>query len=232
MSERSTRPDGFDGAAAVTRSLLGYGVLAGVVYLGVGVVLALTREGFDLSRHPLSLLMLGENGWMQRANIIVVGLMTVAAAVGFARALRGSKAGPRAGALLTVYGAGLVLSGVFPPDPMAGFPVGAVEEPSVSGLVHLAVGAMAFLAVAGAALAVGRWFADQDLARWAAISRGSAGVVLFGFVVGAALSTQVVGVVLLWVAVVVGWGWLAAVSSVLYRIVPHPDPDRRQPAGA
>src|SRR5690606_16609679 len=44
----------FDGAAAVTRSLLGYGVVAGVFYLVVGVVLGMTREGFDFGRHPLS----------------------------------------------------------------------------------------------------------------------------------------------------------------------------------
>jgi hypothetical membrane protein len=232
MGERSARPEGFDGAAAVTRSLLGYGVLAGVVYLGVGVVLALTREGFDLSRHPLSLLMLGENGWMQRANIIVVGLMVLAAAVGFARAMRGSTSGPRAGVLLMVHGAGLVLSGVFPPDPLAGFPAGAPEEPSVSGILHLASGAVAFLAVAAAALVVGRWFGDQGLSRWAGISRWCAAVVLLAFVGGAALATQVVGVVLLWVAVLVGWAWLAGASTILYRIVPHPDPDRRAPTAA
>ena len=64
---------GFDRHAAVTRSLLGYGVLAGVFYLVVGLILALTRDGFDVTRYPLSLLMLGEDGWMQRANLMVTG---------------------------------------------------------------------------------------------------------------------------------------------------------------
>ena len=60
-------------------------MLAGVVYLIAGVALALTREGFDLTRHPLRLLMLGERGWLQRANLGVSGLITITAAVGFAR---------------------------------------------------------------------------------------------------------------------------------------------------
>jgi hypothetical protein len=122
MNDASLQAERFDRAAAITRSLLGYGVLAGAVYLAAGLALALTREGFDFSQHPLSLLMLGERGWLQRANFGVTGLMTIAAAAGFARALRGTKAAARAGALLAGFGVMLVLSGVFPPDPMAGFP--------------------------------------------------------------------------------------------------------------
>ena len=51
----SANESGFDRGAALTRSLLGYGVLAGPFYLAVGLVQALVREGFDFSRHPLSL---------------------------------------------------------------------------------------------------------------------------------------------------------------------------------
>jgi hypothetical protein len=215
MNGRSTRADGFDGSAAVTRSLLGYGVLAGAFYLVVGVTLALTREGFELSQHPLSLLMLGERGWMQRANLLVTGLMVVAAGVGFGRALRGSNAAGRAGALVAVYGTALMVSGIFPPDPMGGFPAGAdASEPTGAGLAHLAAGAVGFLCLA------------------ATSSRVGALVIVAGFIGGGALATRTAGVVLLWLAVVVGWAWLAGTSVALYRIVPHPDADRRSPAPA
>ena len=50
---------------------------------------ALTRDGFDLSRHAWSLLANGDLGWIQIANFIVTGLMIVAAAVGPAPALAG-----------------------------------------------------------------------------------------------------------------------------------------------
>lgn len=41
-----------DRAAAVTRSLLGYGVVAGPFYVVVGLIQGLTRRGFDLLRLP------------------------------------------------------------------------------------------------------------------------------------------------------------------------------------
>src|SRR5215217_2022525 len=99
---RST--DGCDRNAAITRSLLGYGPLAGAVYLGSGLAQALTRNGFDLTRHDLSLLANGSLGWIHVTTLVVTGLMTVAAAVGVRRALstgRGATWGPR---LLAAYG--------------------------------------------------------------------------------------------------------------------------------
>lgn len=228
MGESNRRPEGFDGAAAVTRSLLGYGVIAGAFYLVVGLALALTRDGFDLLRHPLSLLMLGDGGWMQQANLVLTGLMTVAAGVGITRALRDERRGARTGTAVVVYGVCLVGSGIFRPDPMAGFPPGAAEgEASLSGILHLAFGGVGFLALASAGLLLGGWFAQRDLGRPAALSRAGGAVVLVGFVAGAALAESAAGVAALWLAVVVGWVWLAAGSLHLYRWVPHPDPDRR-----
>ena len=81
------------------------GVVVGAFYLVVGVVLALTREGFDLGRHPLSLLTLGELGWVHTLNLILSGITTIAAAVGFARAMRGARAARRAGVLIGIFGA-------------------------------------------------------------------------------------------------------------------------------
>jgi hypothetical protein len=58
----------------VTRSLLGWGVVVGVFYLIVGLAQALLRDGFDLARHQLSLLMLGDFGSVQTANLVLPGL--------------------------------------------------------------------------------------------------------------------------------------------------------------
>ncbi|WP_433507282.1 DUF998 domain-containing protein [Pseudonocardia halophobica] len=63
-------------AAATTRSLLGWGVVAGPFYLVVGLAQALTRAGFDLTRHPLTALLLGDLGWLQLLNFLLTGLMT------------------------------------------------------------------------------------------------------------------------------------------------------------
>ncbi|MFP3915010.1 MAG: DUF998 domain-containing protein [Actinomycetota bacterium] len=218
---------GFDRSAAVTRSLLGWGVVAGVFYLGVGITQGMVREGFSFTRHPLSLLMLGEGGWVQSANLIVAGLMVIAAAVGFHRALS-LQGGTRAtGILVGVYGASLIGSGIFPPDPVDGFPhPGSTAEATVGGVAHLAMGGVGFLALSAAALVMAAWFSRRGDAS-AALSRAAGGVVLFGFLAGAALSAGAVGILLLWVAVVTGWVWLAATSVGLYRTVPHPDTARR-----
>src|SRR4051812_12417472 len=67
----------------VTRSLLGYGVIAGPFYVAVSLAQAVVRDGFDLSRHEWSLLANGSWGWIQVANLVLTGLMVVAASVGF-----------------------------------------------------------------------------------------------------------------------------------------------------
>jgi hypothetical protein len=215
--------EGFDAGAAVTRSLLGWGVVAGPFYLVFGLVLALTRTGFDLTRHPLSALLLGPGGWLQAVNFILTGIMVAAAAVGFARAPLG-RGGRVAGILLGVYAACLVLSAIFPPDPVAGFPPGVAAPQAVqfstSGILHLAFGGIGFLALGTAALVAGG----------SALLRAAGVVVILGFLGGAALSPGGAGVALLWVAVVVGWAWLAAASVRAYRVVPHPDLHRRAAA--
>ena len=71
----------------MTRSLLGYGIIAGPLYVAVSVTQALVRPGFDPTRHAWSLLANGDWGWIQIANFIVTGLMTVAFAVGLRRCL-------------------------------------------------------------------------------------------------------------------------------------------------
>lgn len=220
--------DGFDGAAAVTRSLLGWGVLAGIFYLIAGITLGLTRTGFDLGRHALSQLMLGDFGWAQTANLILSGLMTLAAAVGVSRAMRGTRSARAASLLVGVFGTSLVASGIFPPDPMAGFPPGSTSnDASLSGLLHMAFGAIGFLSLAAATFVIGGWLARRGESRRALYSRLSGGVVTLGFLAGAAFSTGTLGVACLWLAVVAGWAWLAATSLALYRTVPHPDAHRR-----
>jgi hypothetical protein len=212
----------FDSAAAVTRSMLGWGVVAGPFYLIVGLILALTREGFDLARHPLSALMLGDGGWMHTINLALSGVMVCVAGVGMARAAaRGTGIG------VGVYGLAMVASAIFPPDPMPGFPPGqdGATAPSVSGLLHFAFGGIGFVAFAVAAFLLGRWLirhGERDRAVW---SRTAAVVILVGFVGGAALGPA--GMAGIWLAVVIGFAWLLLASVRLYREVPHPDVARR-----
>ena len=220
--------NGFDRSAAITRSLLGWGVVAGLFYLAVGIIGGLTREGFSFGEHALSLLMLGESGWVQSANLMVSGAMVVVAALGFNRAMSPGKGARSAGLLVGVYGAALIGSGIFPPDPVDGFPnPGSAAGATTGGLVHMALGGIGFLALVAATFVVAGWLSRRGDSSAATRSRVAGVVVLVGFVGGAALSMSTAGVLLLWVAVVMGWVWLATTSLGLYRSVPHPDLDRR-----
>jgi hypothetical membrane protein len=219
---------GFDGTAAVTRSLLGWGAVAGVFYLALGVIRGLTREGFSFTEHALSLLMLGDGGWVQSANLIVSGAMVVAAALGFDRAMSPGKGARSAGLLVGVYGAALIGSGIFPPDPVDRFPDPAsTAEATTGGVMHVALGGIGFLALAAAIFVVAGWLTRRGDLGAATRSRVAGAVVLIGFLGGAALSTGSAGVALLWIAVIAGWVWLAITSLGLYGMVPHPDLDER-----
>lgn len=220
-------PVTFDRAAAVTRSLLGWGVVAGPFYVVVGLVLALTRSGFDLTKHALSLLMLGDNGWMQRANLTLSALMVLAAAYGIHRTIR-SRRGMAISVLSGIYGVCLILSAIFPPDPTSGFPPGMTDDTvSTSGILHLVFGAVGFLCLAGAAFVYARWASEGGEARQSQLGLWCGIVLLVGFIGGAALAQFSIGVGLLWLAVLAGWLWLALASAYLYSVVPHPDIARR-----
>jgi Protein of unknown function (DUF998) len=119
-------------SVTTTRRLLTTGALHGPFFFTVAGLQVLTRDGFDLSRHPLSMLSLGAAGWMQIANFIVSGLLAVAIAFGMRRVLHPGPAGTVGPLLVGVYGLGMITAGIFVADPALGFPAGAPSgEPDV-----------------------------------------------------------------------------------------------------
>ncbi len=201
-------------AARVTRSLLGYGVLAGPFYVVVGIAQALTRDGFSLDKHAWSLLANGPFGWVQIANFILAGLMTVAAAVGLRRAIGRSWA-PW---LIGGYGASLVGAGIFRADPALGFPAGTPEVGALTwhGMLHFMIGAVGFLCLIAACLVFGRRFARAGRPGLAWFSRAT-GVLFLGAFVGIASGSHGPTTLAFLAAVVLAWAWLAVVSTVYYR---------------
>ena len=220
----SNKVEGFDRAAAVTRLLLGFGILAGPFYLTVGLILALTRDWFDFAKHPLSLLAVGDYGWIQSANFVLSGLMAIAAAVGFSRAMKPSAWTAR---LVASFGICVVAAALFPIDPMEGFPGGAAEEVSVSGALHMLFGVAGFLSLAAAAIVCGNWLTKRGDLRVAMYSRIGGAIVAVANIGGGIFATQAAGIALLWISVVTAWIWLGATSILLYSTVPHPDVRRR-----
>jgi hypothetical protein len=208
--------------ARITKSLLGYGVIAGPFYLLVVAAQAAMRPGFDPSRHPASVLANGSQGWIQIANFLVTGAMTIASAVGVHRAIRPGRAGAWASCLIGGYGAGLLAAGVFRADPAPGFPPGTSESVTVSwhGVVHLLVATVGFACLIAACFVLGQWFARRSQRGWAGYSRLTAILFAAGFGAISVGSGAQATVLMFTVSVVLGWLWLAAVSVHLYRGVP------------
>ena len=210
--------------AAVTRSLLGYGMLVGPFYLALGVGQGLIRDGFSFARHPLSALANGSGGWVQTANLAVSALMVLAAVAGIARAAPQHSRGMRTA--LVVYALGMIVAAIFPTDPLDGFPPGTPRgQPttiSTSGLVHLLAGVVTFLAMAIACWAGARTMTKRGERGLSRLSLLAGFVVFLAFFGGAAFASSVGGVAGIWLAVVVGWAWLAIVSRYYYRVSPDP----------
>lgn len=216
-NDRATEPSA---AAKVTRSLLGYGVIAGPIYLVTYLIQGLVRDGFDFTVHAASLLTAGAYGWVQVVNFILTGAMIVTAAVGIRRAMptgRGRTWGPL---LLGVHGVGMIVAGIFRADPAYGFPAGTPDGPGVvswHGLVHFAAGGVGFLCFIAACLVFARRFAGEAQRGLAALSAVTGVVFLGGFVGIASGSAGPVTTLPFVVAVVLSFCWLAVVSVQLYR---------------
>ncbi len=122
-----------------SRALLIGAVIATPLFVALWAVQAFTREGFRPTYHPMSLLSLGDSGWVQIANFILTGMLVIGGGIGLGRALEPGRLTRWGTTLIVLMGIGLVVAGVFVTDPGAGFPAGAPEgapEMSWHGAVH------------------------------------------------------------------------------------------------
>jgi hypothetical protein len=121
------------------RRMLTAGLAAGPVLGLTWLVQGLVRDGYDFTRHPMSLLALGEGGWAQISNFVATGGLMLACGAGLRRVLADGPGARWAPRLMAVIGGGLVAAGVFTADPGAGFPAGAPEGAPVltwHGILH------------------------------------------------------------------------------------------------
>ena len=211
-------------SAALTRTLLGCGILAGPLYLAVGLGQALTRPGFDLTRHELSQLAVGEWGWIQITNFYVAGLLVIASALGIQRILRSGPGWTWTARLVALYGVGLIGAGLFTADPGLGFPPGTATDAitvSSHGMLHLAFAAMGFCGLIAASIVFGRRDLALGHAKWATYSITTGVIFLATFVSGIIFSgstaSHALATLMLWIGVLLAWCWLATTSFRLRR---------------
>lgn len=198
----------------MTELLLGCGVAGAVLFVVTFTIDGATRDGYRAAYLPVSALALSPRGWVQTSNFVVTGVLMVAAAVGTRLALQVIP-GPL---LLGLFGLSLVASGVFPMDPMHGYPPGATPgRPAVVSRrhqIHDVFGFIVFssLAAAGIAFALALPFGG-----WALYSLvTSAAVVVLFIIFGSAMENDSPNAgTIQRLMIVIGWTWVALICISL-----------------
>jgi hypothetical protein len=221
----------FTRAQKVTRSLLGYGPLAGIVFEASILIQGLTRHGFRITHDDASLLANGPLGWIQVTTFLLAGAMTVAAAVGLRRAATATATAETtatasstwAARLVAVYGAGLMAAGVFRADPADGFgpgaPLGKAVHVSWHGDGHLIAASIGFVALIAACFAAARSFSRAGHRGLAIYSRITGIGFLAAFAGVTTGSSSPAIVVPFYAAVLAVFAWIAIISVHHYRNV-------------
>lgn len=201
-----------------TMALLACGVIAGPIYVVVGLIQILIRPGFDVRRHALSLMSNGDLGWIQIANFVLTGVLVVAGVAGIRRAIYPGRASTWGPILLGLYGAGLILAGVFVADPALGFPPGTPEDAraiSGRGVMHFIAGAIGFFGLIAACFVFTRRFVALHQGGWALYSFTTGVLFIAGFFGIASGSANAWIVLSFYGAVVLAWAWISALSLKL-----------------
>lgn len=199
------------------RLMLHAGLAAALLFFIVPTILIYTRAGFDIERHAISSLSLGEGGWMMKAVFIVSGLLVLVCAYGVHAELARGQGGIVAPLLIAAYGAGLILAGIFDAPAGLGFPPGTPmdQQPvmTTAAILHSVAFMIAFggLILACFVFAFHFWQTEQTV--WAAISV-AAGIAM-PVLIGLGMSMTVApGIAFYWAAML-GWLWLAGVTIML-----------------
>jgi hypothetical protein len=135
----------------------------------------------------------------------------VLCALGLRTLLRGEKAGTWGPILVGIFGIGMIMAGLFRPDPMPGVDAGTTVAMTASGALHMVGFFMAFPALIAACFVFARRFKALRQKGWAIYSAGT-GIAVPVICVGSALQPAWVGVIMAGAGLVL-FAWLGAIAS-------------------
>jgi hypothetical membrane protein len=217
----------------VTRFLIAGGAIGPLLFIIAILIEGATRPGYNAWHNYGSSLSLGELGWMQIANFLICGLLTLCFAVGLRQVLRTGRSSVGGPIMLGIFGVALIIAGIFVTDPSLGYPVGTHSSgpQTLHGTIHGVAGLIAFSSLAIASFVMARRFAgDPNWKGWA----------LYSFITGALIAvffiaTTVVSALdengvlpgsptglLQRIAIIVGWGWVTLLAIRLLRLMRSP----------
>jgi len=219
--------------SSVTRFLIIGGAIGPLLFMIVLLIEGATRPGYSAWHNYGSSLSLGDQGWMQIANFLVCGLLTLGFAVGLRQVLqtgRGSVWGP---ILIGVFSVALIVAGLFVTDPSLGYPPGTHGSgpQTLHGIIHGVAGLITFSSLAIASFVMARRFAgDPNWKGWAVYSIVTGVLVIVSFIAATAVSAlDESGVLpgsptglLQRIGIIAGWVWIALLAIRLLRKMRSP----------
>jgi hypothetical protein len=220
-----TQPRPLPTQGASARALLACGLLAGPLFVGGSLLNGLTRNGFDFTRHGISMLLLGGPGWIQVAIFELAGLLAIAAAVGARHSLHPGPARTWGPLLIGGYGLGIVIAGLFSPNPAFGFPPGTPDAMPSGMSGNASMHALGFflstISLIAGSFVFARRFMVLGHRAWAVYSAVT-GLATPTLIAASIVMAPRGGIALLGVLLTTG-GWIAAVSAKLIgRLTPPP----------
>ena len=160
------------------------GILAPAIFVGVFTVEGVLRNGYDPLKMYISALSLGNRGWLQISNFIVLGLLLFIFILGLSKEFQTGKASR--GGIITLYIISVLffISGPFVMDPTET----PADQMSVHGLIHGISGGIVFLLMPIIIfIFLRRFFSDNNWQsfRWWTLILGvieATGVIIFTYV--------------------------------------------------
>ena len=219
--------------SSVTRFLIIGGAIGPLLFIIVLLIEGATRPGYSAWHNYGSSLSLGDLGWMQIANFLVCGLLTLGFAIGLRQVLqtgRGSVWGP---IMIGVFSVALIVAGLFVTDPSLGYPPGTYGSgpQTLHGIIHGVAGLITFSSLAIASFVMARRFAgDPNWKGWSVYSIVTGVLVIVSFIASTAVSVlDERGVLpgsptglLQRIGIIAGWVWIALLAIRLLRKMRSP----------
>lgn len=209
-----------------TRFLIAGGAIGSLLFIIVFLIEGATRPGYSAWHNYVSSLSLSDQGWMQIANFLMCGLLTLGFAIGLRQVFRTGRSSVWGPILLGVFSLALIVAGLFATDPSLGYPVGTHSSgpQTLHGIIHGIAGLITFSSLAIAGFVMARRFAgDPNWKGWALYSTITGTLVAVFFIASTVVSAlDENGVLpgsptglLQRIAIIVGWSWIALLAMRL-----------------
>ncbi|MGI9058610.1 MAG: DUF998 domain-containing protein [Ktedonobacteraceae bacterium] len=214
------------GQNPATRFLIAGGAIGSLLFIIVFLIEGATRPGYSAWHNYVSSLSLSDQGWMQIANFLICGLLTLGFAIGLRQVLRTGQSSVWGPILPGVFSLALIVSGLIVTDPSLGYPAGTHSRgpQTLHGTIHGVAGLITFSSLAIASFVMARCFAgDPNWKGWTLYSNITGTMVAVFFIASTVVSAlDENGVLpgsptglLQRIAIIVGWSWIALLAMWL-----------------